>query len=74
MKDTLTEMKSNSQGINSRVDEAEDEIRDLEDKEAENNKSEQEEKRFQKYEESVSSLWKNFKHFNICIIGVPGGE
>ena len=36
MKDTLTEMKNNLQGINSWVDEAENQIIDLEDKEAEN--------------------------------------
>ena len=34
MKDTLTEMKNNLQGINSRVDEAETQINDLEHKEA----------------------------------------
>ena len=46
----------------------------MEHKEAKNNQSEQEEKRIQKNEDSVSSLWNNFKHYNICIIGVPGGE
>ena len=25
-------------------------------------------------EDSISSLWDNFKRFNICIIGVPEGE
>ena len=34
----------------------------------------QEEKRIQKNEDSVSSIWDNFKHSNICIIGVPEGE
>ena len=34
MKDTLTEVKINLQGINSRVGIAENQIRDLEDKEA----------------------------------------
>ena len=42
-------------------------------KEAKNNKSEQEEKN-QKNEDSVSSLWNNFKGSNICIIGVPEEE
>ena len=27
-----------------------------------------------KNEDSVSSLWDNFKHYNICIIRVPEGE
>ena len=51
MKDTLIEMKNNLQGNNSRVDEAENQINDLEHKEAKNNQSEQEEKRIQKNEE-----------------------
>ena len=49
MKNILTEMKNNFQGINSRVDKAGDQIRDLEDKEAENTQLEQQkEKRIQK--------------------------
>ena len=47
-KDTLIEIKNNLQGNNSRVDEAENQINDLEHKEAKNNQSEQEEKRIQK--------------------------
>ena len=31
-------------------------------------------KRIQKNEDSVSSLWDNFKRFNMCNIGVPEGE
>ena len=42
--------------------------------EAKNKQSEQEEKKIQKNEDSVSSLWENYKHTNICIIGVPEGE
>ena len=41
MKVTLTEMKNNLQRINSRVDAAENQISDLEHKEAKNNQSEQ---------------------------------
>ena len=48
--ETLIEMKNNLQGNNSRVDEAENQINDLEHKEAKNNQSEQEEKRIQKNE------------------------
>ena len=58
-----------------RVNEAENWINDLEHKEAKNNQSEQqEEKRIQKNEHSVSSLWDNFKCTNIWIIGLPEGE
>ena len=45
MKDTLTEIKNNLQGKNSRVDEAENQINDLEHKEAKNNHIEQEKKK-----------------------------
>ena len=45
MKATLTEMKNNLQGINSKVDEAENQISDLECKEAKNTQSEQKEEK-----------------------------
>ena len=47
-KDILIEMKNNLLGNNSRVDEVENQINDMEHKEAKNNQSEQEEKRIQK--------------------------
>ena len=48
----------------------------MEHKEAKNNLSEQEEEKRNKKtpKGSVSSLWDNFKHSNILIIGVPGEE
>ena len=74
MKDTLIEIKNNLQGNNSRVDEAENQINDLEHKEAKNNQSEQQQKRIQETEDSISSLWDNSKHTNICITEVPEGK
>ena len=47
-KDSLIEIKNNSQGNNSKVEEAENKINDLEHKEAKNNQSEQQEKIIQK--------------------------
>ena len=47
-KDSLTEINNNLQGNNSRVDEAKNQINDLEHKEEQNNQSEQEGKRIQK--------------------------
>ena len=76
-KDTLTEIKNNSQGNNSRVDEAENQINDLEHKEAKKKKiqsEKQEEKRTPKNEDSINSLWDNFKRSNIHIIGVSERE
>ena len=72
MKDSLIEIKNNSQG-NSSVNEADNQISDLEHKEVKNKQTEQE-KRIQKTSDSVSSLCDNFKHSNICIIGVAEGE
>ena len=44
-------------------------------KKQKNNQSEQQEvKRIQTNEDSISSLWDNFKRSNIHIMGVPGGE
>ena len=72
MKDSLTKLKNNLQEINSTVDEVESMIWNIKPK---NKQSEQqEEKRIQKNQGSVSSLWDNFKHSNIHIIGVPEGE
>ena len=72
MKATLTEMKNNLQGINSKVDEAENQISDLECKEAKNTQSEQQKgKRILKNEDSVRSLW---DHSSIRITGPLGGE
>ena len=45
VKDMLIEIKHNLQGNNSRVDEAKNQINDLEHKEGEDNQSEQEENR-----------------------------
>ena len=75
MKDTLFEIKNILRGNNSRVGETKNQINDLEHKEAQNKQSEQhEEKNAKKNKDSVSSLWDNFKHSNICIIEVPEGE
>ena len=72
MKDTLMEIKDNLQGNNSRVDETENQINDLEHKELKNNHAkQQEEKRIQEIDDSVSSLWDNFKRSNIYLIEVP---
>ena len=73
--DTLIEIKTNWRGNNSRVNEAENQINDLEQKEIKNSHSEQQkEKRIQKNKDSVSSLWNNFKQSNIRFKGVPEGE
>ena len=57
------------------MDEAKNQISDLEHKEAKNHQPEQqEEKRAQRNEDYIRRLWDNVKHTNIYIIGVPEGE
>ena len=48
MKDTLIEIKNNLQGNNSRVNKAENQINDLEYKEAKNNHAEQQKKKYKR--------------------------
>ena len=64
------------EGIKSGLDEAEDQISELEDKVEKNIKKDQEkEKRLRKNEEGLREIQGNMKHNNIRIIGIPeGGE
>ena len=59
-KDAVIEIKNNLQGNNNRRGEAENQINDLEHKEAKNYHAEQEEKRILKSEGGINSLWDNF--------------
>nr|KAF6462323.1 hypothetical protein HJG59_011354 [Molossus molossus] len=75
MKEALTEIKTNLHRFDSRVGKAKEQTINSEYKEANIIQSEQQkEKRIQKNEDSVRSLWDNFKHINICKLGVPEGE
>ena len=59
------------EGINSRITEAEEWIKDLEDRMVEITATEQNtEKRMKRNEDSLRDLWDNNKHTNSCIIGV----
>ena len=75
MNNTITEMKTTLEGINSRITEAEERISDLEDRKVEFTDVEQsKEKRMKRNWDSLRDLWDNIKHTNIHIIGVPEGE
>ena len=56
------------------MDEAKNQINDSEHMKAKNHAEQQEEKIIQINEDSTSSLWDNFKRFNIYIIREPEGE
>ena len=73
MKDTLIEIKNNLHRNNSPVDEAKNQITDLEHKEAKKH-MQNKKKRIPKNEGSINSLWDNLKSSNIHLIGVPEGE
>ena len=75
MNNTITEMKTTLEVINSRVTEAEEQISDLEDRMVEVTAAEQnKEKRMKTNEDSLRDLWDHIKCNNIRIIGVPEGE
>ena len=75
MKDTLNEIKTNLQGNNSKVDEAENQINVWNiRKENKQTIRTARRKKLKKNKNSVGSLWDNFKQPNNHIIGMPEGE
>ena len=75
MNNTINEIESSLEGINSRITEAEEQISDLEDKIVEKTTAEQDkEKRMKRIEDSLTDLWDNIKCTNIWTIGVPEEE
>ena len=76
MKNTITEIKNTPEGINKRLHDTKEQIRNLEDRIVKITQSEQqkEERIPKKNEESLRDLQENRKHTNICIIGVPEWE
>ena len=66
MNNTINEIESSLEGINSRITEAEEQISDLEDKIVEKTTAEQDkEKRMKRIEDSLTDLWDNIKCTNI---------
>ena len=75
MNNTINEIKISLEGIKSRITEAEEWIRDLEDKIVEIMTTEQnKEKRMKIIEDKLRDLWDNIRCTNIGIIGVPEEE
>ena len=72
---TITEIKTTLEGINSRISEAEEWITELEDKMVEITSEEQNKvKRMKRAKDSLRDLWDHIKCTNIWIIGVPEEE
>ena len=74
MKDTLIEIKNNLQENNSREDEGENQINIWNIRKQKTTNCNKNKKESKENEDSVSSLWDNFKRSNICITGVPERE
>ena len=75
MQNTITEIKKSPEATNSRIQEAEEWISEVEDRLVEITDAEQKrEKRLKTKEESLRELWNNINRTNIRIIGVPEGE
>ena len=75
MNNKTTERKNTLEGINSRINEAEECISEVEDRMVEIIATEQDkEKTMKRNEDSLQDLWDNIKHTNIHIIGVPEGQ
>nr|KAF6471643.1 hypothetical protein HJG59_011015 [Molossus molossus] len=77
MKNVIAEIRNTLEGITSRVEEAEDLMRELEDRieEKKINQSEsQKEKTIKKQEDILREVWDNWKCNNICITGVSEEE
>ena len=69
MKGTLIKITNNLQGNNSRVDEAENQVNDLEQKQKTTNQNKKKKKESKKIKIVLSSFWDNFKWFKIHVMG-----
>ena len=75
MNNTITKTKNSLEGSNSRIQETEEQVSKMEDKQVEIIDIEQhKEKRMKRNEESLKELWDNIKHINVYVTGVPEGE
>ena len=75
MNNTITEMKSTLEGINSKITESEERISDMENRMVEFTAKEQnKEKGMKRNKDSLRDFWDNIKCTHIHIMGVPEGE
>ena len=75
MNNVINEIKNTLERTNSRINEAENWISEVEDRMVEINEAERKkEKRIKRNEDNLRDLWDNVKRPNIRIIGVPEEE
>ena len=67
-------MNNTLKGINKRLEEAEDQISNLDNMIRKNVQLVQQKRKNLKIEDSLRDLWDNMKHNNIHIIGIPEEE
>ena len=70
----LPEPQPPLEGINGRLNDIEEWIRELKDRIMEITAPEQKKKRMKRNEDSSRDLWDNIKHSNVHLIEVPEGE
>ena len=75
LRDAITKVKNTLEGINRRLEDAE-QICELDEKVMESNEVEHQnkKKRIMKNENKLMDFWDIIKHNNICIIVIPEGE
>ena len=76
LENSFAETKAELKSMNSRMNNAEERISDLEDRLMEITQSKQktESQMKKKNESNIRDLWDNIKQANLCIIGIPEGE
>ena len=74
MQNTINDIKNSLEAANSRIQEAEERISEVEDIEEIMNAEQKREKRLKTNEESLRELWDNVKRTNISTIGVSEEE
>ena len=75
LENLFSEMHIELMALKSRMNNAEEQISDMEDRKMEITQSgQQTEKQIKKHESNIRDLWDNIKQVNLCIIGIPEGE
>ena len=74
LESSFAETKAELKAMNSRINSAEEQISDLEDRIIEITQSEEKTKSQRKKESNIRDLWDNIKQANLRVIGIPDGE
>jgi len=74
LKDSLAEIQMELRAVKTRMNNAEEQISDVEDRIMEITQTgQQTENQMKKHESNIRYLWDNIKQTSLCIIGIPEG-